>query len=859
MGPRSAWAVPATRARVGRWILAVTVLLSALGLGALHTPVLAACAVLAALGTGLLWFDAEPLEPRPAATVLVGVGLVLVLWTLVQLVPLPRGVLAALASENADVWSRALGPLREDGPRVATISLDPTASRVQILRGITYLTVFIGALRVARRKEGVVFLERVLLVSAVAVAGAALIHPVLGARKVFGLYEPGETYAYDLHHLSPLLNTNHLAAYVNIGVMLAVSSVIERRSAVPTPLALVIALLLGSTTVWTFSRGGTATLILGVMLVTMLTFAARRAKLGRLAAPVAIVSAVTGGIVVLLLSFFDQFRAKLAQNNLSKVDLVKNAFSLVRDCPAFGVGRGAFESAFPKVRVGSNYWVFTHPENIVAQWASEWGLPLALGALVAIVWALRPKTALARSRPPAGPWAALVVAGVHNLCDFSSEVPGVVIALAVCAAMVTGGTGGGSPTAHRGSGWARRPTALAIGLGVATLLAISATLPFSSRELYNEQRAFRDVGLDRSLSREAFHARAREAMLRHPAEPYFPFVGAVRATVTREESVLPWASRALERSPVYGRVHLLLARSLFVKNRSQARLEYRIACFQDDRLCSVDEALPLVGSFEDAMELVPDGPAGLPILSHLAEKLATRLPSTVARLDREIVLRDPAALGPVERAAARALGDVTGSEEWCADPSGVEKGQRVACIGDGLAAAARLRAYAPEKCDGHALTAELRVAAGEIEAGYAELDRSLEQVEKRSACARRLVRLAMQIGNSGRLDRAIDRLLKLGCESPPECVANFSFAADVESRRGAHKRALALAKKAWERAPERDDLLIDLATRAEAQGMHGEALEAYTRLVERHPGESKWVVGAAREREAATREIFERR
>ena len=82
------------------------------------------------------------------------------------------------------------------------------------------------------------------------------------------------------------------------------------------------------------------------------------------------------------------------------------------------------------------------------------------------------------------------------------------------------------------------------------------TFPFDGHELYNEQRAFRDMALDRALTLESFHARAREVMLRHPAEPYFPFVGAVRATVTRDESVLPWAGRALERSPVYGRVQV---------------------------------------------------------------------------------------------------------------------------------------------------------------------------------------------------------------------------------------------------------------------------------------------------------------
>lgn len=845
--------------RAGRWLLAAAVLLSGLGLGALHTPVLAAVALLAAVGTGLVWFDAEPLEPRPAATVLVAVAAVLILWTAVQIVPLPRGVLAALASANADVWARSLSPLREDGPAFASVSLEPVASRVQLLRGVTYLVVFVGALRVARRPDGVAFLERTLLVSAVAIAGAALVHPVLGARKVFGLYEPGESYAYLANHVAPLLNTNHLAAYVNIGVLLAFASVVERREVLPRPLALVIVLLLGATTVWTYSRGGTATMLLGTLIVAVLAFGARRAKRARVAAPLAVAAVAIGGAAVLLMSAFDGTRAKFADNNLSKIDTVLNALDLVREFPLFGVGRGAFEATFPSVRTGTGYWVFTHPENVIAQWTTEWGCPVAAGAMIAIAWALRPRTALARSRVPAGPWAALVAVAVHNLVDFNSEVPGVMIALTVCAATVAGGTGGGKATPHRGSGWARRPSALAVGLGVATSLAVAATLPFSAHELYNEQRAFRDLGLDDTLTREAFHERAREVMLRHPADPYFPFVGAVRGTVARDESVIPWAARALERSPVYGRVHLLLARSLFAKNPSQARLEYRTACVQDSGLCSVDEAVRLVRSFDDAMELVPDGEPGLRVLVHLASRLEARLPSTVVRLDREIAARDPKSLDPVNRAAARALGDLRDGEAWCAGAPGDRPVTSGLCVSEGLEAASRLRAAAPEKCDGHALTAELRVATGDVDAGFAVLDRALEEVTERSPCARRLVRLALETKSARRVDAALDRLLKLGCEAPAECVENLTFAASVEAGRGARRRALALSKKAWERAPERDDLLEDIAAKAAAEGLHGEALEAYTKLADRHPGDPRWTEAVTREREAATRRVFERR
>jgi hypothetical protein len=547
------------RARVGTWLLAAIVPLSALSLGSLHTPVLATMAVLAAAAMGLIVWDAEPIVPRPAATVLLGLAAFLVVWTVLTTVPLPKAIVSALAHENADIWARALGPLHEEGPSWIPLSLDPNASRVQVLRGVLYVTMFVGALHVARRQEGVAFLERVLFASSVLVAAGALVHPVLGARKVFGLYEPKETLGYFVDKIGPLLNLNHFAAYANIGLLVGFAAILSRRPVIPRPIAIACVLMLGASVVWSMSRGGTATMLLGACIVALVTFGARR----KLAPALAVVLVAIGGTALSLLSIFEATAGKFAQGNYSKVALAGNVAKLVRLHPLFGVGRGAFESTFPSVREDLDYLVYTHPENLVLQWTTEWGLPIAALAFVVIVWALRPRTFLARSRPPIGPWAALVAVGLHNLVDFSSEVPGVVVALVVCAALVTGGSGGPDVRPRR---WASRPRFLVCGLGAATVVAIAATLPFTSRELFIEERAFRDLGLDRSVPREAFHARARDAMLRHPAAPYFPFVGAVRATVARDESVVPWAGRALERSPVYGRVHLLLGRSLFVRN-----------------------------------------------------------------------------------------------------------------------------------------------------------------------------------------------------------------------------------------------------------------------------------------------------
>lgn len=846
------------RARIGRWLLAMTILVSAMALGALHTPVLALCAVLAALSCAFTWYGASPLRARPAAAALVAVAVLLIVWTAIQALPLPHAVLATLARENADVWSRALAPFREKGPDFASISLDPVATRVEVLRGVTYLLIFLSALRVAQRPEGLAFVLRALVVASLAMAAAALVHPAFGVHKVFGAYEPGEAYAYSPRHIAPLLNTNHLAAYLNIGLFVALDAALLRRQTMPRPVALAAVVILLGTNLWAGSRGGTASMIVGFALTLALGFGTREARRMKLASHAVALMTTAGAVLIIVLSASESTRDELSQTDLSKLKLFMSSAKLLSSYGLFGIGRGAFQSVFPSVRTtegGPTYLVFTHPENILAQWFTEWGLPIAILAFATIAWALRPKNVLARSQPPIGAWAAIAAVGLHNLVDFNSEVPGVMIALSVCAASIVGGTGG-SKSGLRVETWSSRPKRLA-GAGMAVALVGSAlTLPFVRGELYNEQRFFLERAVDRSLPKAAFLADLRGAMLRHPAEPYFPFIGALRATLAHDESVVPWAAHTLERSPVHGRTHLLLARAFYARSPSQARLEYRYAAHQDSGLVEivVGEAARLVTDYDDAMELVqsPEEAATEPpatadtdvhVLELLAQTLTTKLPSTAVRIDEEIVRRSPTTLSPSRRAAAAALQDVQNKEPWCVDAKSI-------CLSEALAHATRIRDALPMSCEGHALIAQLRIAAGQVEAGLEAMDQAVRVVKDRSVCARQAAVLAVRSGKPAQMDVAIERLVRGGCETDEDCVENLVTAATLESDRGNTRRSLNFYKRAIERAPDRYDLLATLGGVAASHGLHGDALDAYTKLAQHAPGESQWAQAAAREKEA---------
>lgn len=823
-----------------RWGLGVAIVGGVMALGALDTLVLTLLVAALAGLLALSWGLGEGIAPRPAATVLVAVATLLVGWTALQCVPLPASWLGALSPHAADVWAHALDPLHEAGSGSATLTLDPIATRVELLRGVAYALALLVALRVGHRREGVVFLERALVFAGVAVACAALLHVGLGAHKVYGIYAPKT----DVTIVAPLLNVNQLGGYFVIALCISYASMIGPEPIAARPLLALIVVGLVAAVLWVPSRGAMASMGIGIGMATVLTLGARREGSERGLRVVLPALASIAGVVMMMFATSSAMRGELGDTNVSKLAIQWRALrALGAAYPLFGVGRGAFESTFPEFRGDRGYTVFTHPENVVVQWVTEWGLPVAVLGLAAIAWALRPRVLLSRGQPPIGAWSAIVALSLHNLVDFSSEVPGVVLSLVACAALVVAGSADGtSPT----TAWGKRPKAVvAVGLAVA-VLAIGMALPTRGKDLLSDRLALKGPATDAGVPHEAFFGALRSAMLRHPAEPYFPYLGAVRVWTTRpDESVIPWVDRTLERSPVHPPAHLVLARWLRARSRSQALLEYRLAAEQEGGEVG-KEAQGLVRTFDDALELAPPGKRGVDVLEALSQALGARLPATSARLDAELLARDPEAPMPRVRALRYAVADLEGdaSSPWC-------EADRGACVRAAVAAAKLAEERQPDRCEPYALEARVLVLDGRVDAALERLTAAADQVADRSECLRRLATTAIDGGRATHATEAIEKLANASCSTDQDCVQNLVWAAGLEERRGNRGKALVFYKRAAETTPERDDVTAEVARVATAAGMHSVAADAWSKLAARHPDNPTYVAAARQESEAA--------
>ncbi|HZU81569.1 MAG TPA: hypothetical protein VE987_01575, partial [Polyangiaceae bacterium] len=394
---------------------------SAFAIGSVHTITLCGVAVLVAAAAAAVWWRSEPIRVRPPATLLLAAGIGLVVYTLLQCVPMPVRWLAAIAPSTADVWSRALVPLHESGPAWAPLTLDPPGSRIELLRGVSYLLVFVTALRVAYRREGVSFLGGVIAATGVLLALAALLHPAFGAKKLFGIYEPGPGIADG--EIAPLMNPNNLAGYLNMAFCLVLASLLSRERRLPRAIAVALTAFLGATQVWVGSRGGVIAMVIGAASVAAIALGERvRRRDPRTWLTVGCGAATLIGGILMVLGSSEKAKFDLLVTDLSKFAILVDVAKMLPGYGVFGVGRGAFEGVFPHFRTYPGHVTFTNPENVVAQWVAEWGVPVGLVGLAAVVYALRPTAVLARSRTAAGAWAALAAVGAQNMADFSSEI-----------------------------------------------------------------------------------------------------------------------------------------------------------------------------------------------------------------------------------------------------------------------------------------------------------------------------------------------------------------------------------------------------------------------------------------------------
>jgi putative inorganic carbon (HCO3(-)) transporter len=374
--------------------------------------------------------------------------IVLALWLALQaiyILPLPPGWVAVLSPEAAHVQAFAAeAGIQRD---TMTLSVEPHASRVSLMKSLAYCAVFFLVLALASRRSRVLTLARVIVYAAVAQAiYAILMHLGNVDQQFFGNW---------IHHGSSAsgtyANRNHFAGLmemslaVGIGLLIAglsdrsadswkkfVRNTIEWILSPKMFLRLSLCILVIALTT-THSRMGnsaffSALLVAGALGIALSRYATRNTVI-LLVSLVAIDLFIVG-------SWFgvEKLAKRIGETTVEDVrereDPASYSIDLIKDYALFGAGPGTFYVAFPRYRQEKVVAFFDVAHNDYAQLASECGaIGFALMGIFVVMTLAAALVAQWRRRDPLmrGMSFACIMGTtailIHSWVDFNLQIP----------------------------------------------------------------------------------------------------------------------------------------------------------------------------------------------------------------------------------------------------------------------------------------------------------------------------------------------------------------------------------------------------------------------------------------------------
>lgn len=697
-----------------------------------------ACAFLAVV----LWFHREAL-PRTGADAAFALGLG---WTFLQTIPLPwamgdgqREVRESLRLADSASWTE--------------LSLDPGATREQLVVGTTLVAAYLGA-RVLAHRYGRSAILRWVAVSPALVIVVGLLHELVGAESVYGWHAPKFT---SPALMGPILNPNHLGGFASFGAVLAAGVALGAKSKATKTSFGAAAALCTAAAIAAGSRGAVLSAVVGLGWVITLAVL-HRSEVERRGRWLTLGTIGSGTVAAIAYVGLERIEVDFANNDLSKLELFAHVAPMVVEHPWWGVGRGAFEPVFAGLTPTSSR--FTHPENLALQWIIEWGVPCTLAIAL---WFGRDLVRAARSKQievavAAGAVGAMVL---HDQVDFALEMPGIAVVVALCVGAIA--------TSRRKS--AAAPTLARWALVSTGVVVAAVTILFASGIERNRPETLMSrlsvVGADGRL--EEVRSEVRRAAELHPLDPGVAIhAGFAYRTHDRGASIR-WLNRAMQLAPRWASPHVLAAAFLAEMGATdQALLELREAEERQlgstrDVLCPIVEGLP-------ASVAVRALPTAVAARVHMADRLVRCLaPAEGAVLDAMVV----AEVGPVSRAStriARRLATAGNHSEVLALLDGIESPDEAALV----------------------LRATILRSDGRFEQALATLPVRPSTWDGQVMRAE----LAADLGDDTILERELSRLRSKAAGHPEQLARAWSVAGRIEERRG----NLGAAMQCFERA-----------------------------------------------------------
>ncbi|MBT3296508.1 MAG: O-antigen ligase family protein [Verrucomicrobia bacterium] len=443
-----------------RWLAVAAVILSPWLFGSAEPWAYLVISAIAGLAS-IIWLFAVAASPqpefnRPLFSLLL---LLLIAITVLQLVPLPRAVVAAAnpysatLTDSANLAFARMAVGEGEGPAALgySLSLSPGATWRSVWLLVAYVGVLLVLINTCRHWRHMVAIATAVAISGFFMALVALVHRFSGADEILWIHEP----RYGGSIFGPFTNRNHFAAHMNMlfGVVLGlflssqhISEILswpswrERvawlssRSASRIALAAFAVVLIGGASCASASRGGMLSLSIGLASAAIIV--SRRRSMGA-PARLAIFGVSAMVVVAMLWLARDDVFRRLSEFSIIFNDpmgdyrtiATTDTLRLFLKAPLTGVGFGAFRHAYTLVQSPDLADRWLHAHNDWAQLLAEGGWLGTVTFIAAVVMFLR---YVARHFEALSPRARLYVLGVgvglftislHSIVDYSLHKP----------------------------------------------------------------------------------------------------------------------------------------------------------------------------------------------------------------------------------------------------------------------------------------------------------------------------------------------------------------------------------------------------------------------------------------------------
>ncbi|WP_448212776.1 O-antigen ligase family protein [Colwellia sp. MEBiC06753] len=360
-------------------------------------------------------------------------------WILIQLVPLPQTWLFTISPSHQALATQV------SEHAVSQISLDPSETWGNLLKGLSYLALIVLTLLLITTEKRLKLLLLVMISSGLAQATYGIVEVYSGwntsliFERHINHFATG-SFIYKNHFANFMLLTSALA----IGLLIASLSTKTNHSSSAKLKHLISTLVNGKATV----RVALAIIIIGLV--------ASRSRMGNAAFFISLT--ITGiyaliyfkhrskGLSVLLISLFvidtfifgawfgiDKVKEHIANTSLSQEtrdEVLIEGLALIKDFPITGTGSGSFYTVFPQVQGEDVTSFYDHAHNDYLEFAIELGLPitLMLGALVLLsLWqsafAMYTRHHSLMKGTAFGTMVAIIGMLIHITVDFNLQAP----------------------------------------------------------------------------------------------------------------------------------------------------------------------------------------------------------------------------------------------------------------------------------------------------------------------------------------------------------------------------------------------------------------------------------------------------